>query len=215
VTFPPRSRRRKPGRRRPGYAEVVATLALLFSVTTGAIAAGHYLITSTKQISPKVLAKLKGRRGPTGPRGRKGLHGPLGPTGPKGSPGAGLDGTPFSGDLTGKFPHPTISAGAVTRDKLANDAVTSSKMGLISTSDSTAADSSSPKSLSVHCFSGYTVIGGSATIDDGLGSPVNSVALSGDGLGAFFNGWTASAYETSATAASWRLTVAAICVREG
>src|SRR4051812_19122252 len=101
-----------PGRRRrPGYAEVVATLALLFAVTGGALAAGHYLITSTKQISPKVLKKLKGRRGPTGrrgaaghvgPRGRLGARGPRGSTGPTGPRGAGLDGTSFSGDLTGQ-----------------------------------------------------------------------------------------------------------------
>jgi hypothetical protein len=103
----------------------------------------------------------------------------------------------------------------VTRDKLADDAITANKIGLISTSDSTAANSTSPKSLSVFCFSGYTVIAGSATIDDGSGSPVDNVALSGDGLGAFFNGWTARAYETSATPADWRLTVAAICVRKG
>jgi hypothetical protein len=94
-------------RRRPGYAEVAATLALLFSVTGGALAAGHYLITSTKQISPRVLTKLKGRRGATGRRGPRGVYGPKGPTGPKGPAGVGLDGTPFTGDLTGKFPSPT------------------------------------------------------------------------------------------------------------
>jgi hypothetical protein len=45
------------------YANVAATLALVFSMSGGALAATHYLINSTKQISPKVLKKLKGPRG--------------------------------------------------------------------------------------------------------------------------------------------------------
>jgi hypothetical protein len=42
-------------RRRLTYANVAATLALVFSMSGGALAASHYLIKSTKQISPKVL----------------------------------------------------------------------------------------------------------------------------------------------------------------
>ena len=56
-------------RRRMTYANVVASLALLFAMSGGAIAATHYLITSQRQISPKVLKTLKGstgRRGATG-----------------------------------------------------------------------------------------------------------------------------------------------------
>jgi hypothetical protein len=60
------------------YANVVATLALLFAMSGGALAASHYLISSTKQISPKVLAKLKGRIGPPGPAGSPGATGPTG-----------------------------------------------------------------------------------------------------------------------------------------
>ena len=41
------------------YANVVATLALIFAMTGSAVAATHYLITSTKQISPKALKELK------------------------------------------------------------------------------------------------------------------------------------------------------------
>jgi hypothetical protein len=37
------------------YANVAATLALVFSMSGGALAASHYLITSKKQIAPKVL----------------------------------------------------------------------------------------------------------------------------------------------------------------
>ena len=76
-------------RPRLSYANVVATLALVFSITGGAIAAGHYLINSTKQINPKVLRALKGtpgERGPTGPKGTEGTHGEPGPPGPSGQP---------------------------------------------------------------------------------------------------------------------------------
>jgi hypothetical protein len=64
------------------YANVAATLALVFSMTGGAMAAHHYLITSTKQISPKVVKALKGKTGKTGPAG------PQGPAGSPGAPGA-------------------------------------------------------------------------------------------------------------------------------
>jgi hypothetical protein len=74
-------------------ATVIATLALVFAMTGGAYAANKYLITSTKQISPKVLKSLKGKAGPTGPTGPAGPAGAAGPgtagaTGPQGSAGA-------------------------------------------------------------------------------------------------------------------------------
>jgi hypothetical protein len=72
-------------RKRITYANVAATLALVFSMSGGALAASHYLITSTKQISPKVLKKLKGA---TGPEGLPGALGPVGPTGATGATGA-------------------------------------------------------------------------------------------------------------------------------
>jgi Collagen triple helix repeat (20 copies) len=75
-------------RRRLNYPTVVSTLALLFALSGGALAAQHYLIDSTRQISPTVLKALRGRHGPTGPTG---------PTGPQGAPGpAGLQGVPGS-----------------------------------------------------------------------------------------------------------------------
>ncbi|HWG08485.1 MAG TPA: hypothetical protein VN672_05710 [Solirubrobacteraceae bacterium] len=55
----------------------------------GAYAAGHYLITSTKQISPKVLKSLKGATGPRGANGANGVAGPGGPAGPQGPQGPG------------------------------------------------------------------------------------------------------------------------------
>jgi hypothetical protein len=88
------------------YANVAATLALIFSMAGGAFAASHYLITSTKQIKPSVLAQLRGLRGvvgppgSAGPQGREGVAGldqitqvaAPGPQGLTGPTGAGLRG---------------------------------------------------------------------------------------------------------------------------
>jgi hypothetical protein len=81
-------------RDRLSYANVVATLALVFAMSGGALAASKYLITSTKQIKPSVLGSLKGKAGPAGasgaqgPAGVAGPAGGVGPQGPGGAPGA-------------------------------------------------------------------------------------------------------------------------------
>ena len=62
-------------RRRLNYANVTATLALFFAMSSGALAAKHYLINSTKQINPKVLKSLKGNVGPAGAPGKEGAAG--------------------------------------------------------------------------------------------------------------------------------------------
>ena len=73
----------RPATRWPSSAMIVALLALTLSVGGGvALAAKHYLITSTSEISPKVLAKLKGTQGPQGTRGPQGSQGPQGTQGP-------------------------------------------------------------------------------------------------------------------------------------
>jgi hypothetical protein len=74
-------------RKRFTYANVAATLALVFAMSGGALAAHHYLINSTKQISPKVLKKLKGATGPAGAPGAPGTPGTKGEKGDKGDPG--------------------------------------------------------------------------------------------------------------------------------
>jgi Collagen triple helix repeat (20 copies) len=86
------------------YANVTATLALVFAMSGGALAAKHYLITSTGQISPKVLKKLRSGVGPTGATGatgavgKEGSPGKTGAAGKEGSPGktgpAGAEGSP-------------------------------------------------------------------------------------------------------------------------
>jgi hypothetical protein len=81
-------------RMRLSYANVAATLALVFSMSGGALAANHYLINSTKQINPKVLKTLKGSRGTSGTQGSQGAAGSIGPQGTSGSQGtAGAQGT--------------------------------------------------------------------------------------------------------------------------
>ncbi len=82
-------------RRHMSYANVAATFALVFAMSGGALAASHYLITSTKQIKPSVLASLKGKAGANGAPGAQGpagangtgIAGPAGPTGGTGKEG--------------------------------------------------------------------------------------------------------------------------------
>jgi hypothetical protein len=87
-------------RKRFTYANVAMTLALVFAMTGGAYAAKHYLITSTKQISPKVLTALKGKNGTNGTNGTNGAQGPVGEKGAQGSQGsAGPAGTGKEGPV--------------------------------------------------------------------------------------------------------------------
>jgi hypothetical protein len=72
------------------YANVAATLALVFSMSGGALAARHYLLNSASQINPKLLRSLRGSTGPsgaTGPAGAQGTPGAAGATGRQGPPG--------------------------------------------------------------------------------------------------------------------------------
>jgi hypothetical protein len=93
-------------RKRLTYANVALTIGLVFAMSGGAYAAGKYLITSTKQISPKVLAQLKGAKGAKGAVGAAGATGPAGPQGPAGAPGVkgetGTQGVPGGEGKPGK-----------------------------------------------------------------------------------------------------------------
>jgi hypothetical protein len=84
----PQRKMRSAIQRRLSYANVVATLALVFSMTGGALAARHYLVTSVKQISPHVIRQLKGRSGANGRNGANGAPGAPGVPGAAGAPGA-------------------------------------------------------------------------------------------------------------------------------
>jgi Collagen triple helix repeat (20 copies) len=89
--------------RRLTYANIAATLALVFAMSGGALAATHYMITSTSQISPKVLKALKAKAGPAGSAGETGAAGATGETGPAGEAGSvgetgaiGKEGSPWT-----------------------------------------------------------------------------------------------------------------------
>src|ERR1700720_3767609 len=69
------------------FANVGITIAVVLAMSGGAYAAGKYVITSTKQISPKVLKALKGNAGAKDLQGSIGPSGPAGPTGPQGPEG--------------------------------------------------------------------------------------------------------------------------------
>src|SRR4051794_17510542 len=78
--------------RRLSYPHVTAALALFFSLSSGALAARHLLITSTKQIKPTVLSAIRGHAGWVGGPGAPGSQGAPGPNGPVGA--AGTQGPP-------------------------------------------------------------------------------------------------------------------------
>ena len=91
--------------KRPSLPTVLSVTALFFSLTGVGLAADHYLITSTSQIKPTVLAELHGKNGKNGKDGkdgRDGKNGATGATGAAGSNGAiGPAGTPGSNGASG------------------------------------------------------------------------------------------------------------------
>jgi hypothetical protein len=118
------------------YANAAMTLALVFAMSGGAYAANKYLITSTKQISPKVLKALKGANGkngtvgPAGPAGATGVgtagaagpQGPAGPAGAKGENGApGAKGENGTTGFTKTLPKEATETGVWNVDVTAKD----------------------------------------------------------------------------------------------
>jgi hypothetical protein len=103
--------------RRLSYANVAATLALVFSMSGGALAAKHYLINSTGQINPKVLKKLKGTPGRIGASGATGAIGSSGATGAPGA--AGKEGAPGKEGAKGEQGSPGVSGYEVVEGNVA------------------------------------------------------------------------------------------------
>jgi hypothetical protein len=115
-----RSRTRTTRDRAPAQARtatIVAWLALFIALAGGTAYAAHklhYLITSTTQIKPGVLAKLKGS-GPTGRTGPAGATGPSGATGPNGATGPSGATGPAGPELT-TLPSGKTETGAIEID---------------------------------------------------------------------------------------------------
>jgi hypothetical protein len=118
----------------PRPATVLAFAALVIALTGSAIAAKKYVITSKKQIAPKVLKQLKGKRGPAGPQGETGPAGPKGDTGATGARGdtgaTGAKGdtgaTGAKGDTGAAGTDGTNGAAATTTQTDAGEVTTSS-----------------------------------------------------------------------------------------
>ena len=112
------------------YANITATLALVFSMSGGALAASHYLINSTKQINPKVLSKLKGN---AGANGAPGATGPTGPSGPSGAAGAqGKEGPPGPAGSSVAYAHITGYSNKATPGSGLLDAANSKNVSAVS-----------------------------------------------------------------------------------
>lgn len=132
------------------YANVVATLALVFSMSGAAFAAHHYLITSTKQISPKVIKSLKGKTGPSGPAGKEGAQGKEGKEGKEGPQGSARSfGAVLSnGTLNSKVPSKNVASvskpttGVFCIKPAASSGITTSNTTIIASVDAQSANGS-------------------------------------------------------------------------
>jgi hypothetical protein len=71
-----------------GIPGVISVIALVFAMAGGAYAAKKYVITSTNQISPRVLKQLKGKPGADGKQGTAGANGKDASNGTNGQNGA-------------------------------------------------------------------------------------------------------------------------------
>jgi hypothetical protein len=166
--------------RKPSPAIVIASTALLVALGGTAIAAHHYLITSTSQIKPSVLKSLRGKAGPAGLQGPAGIHGLAGPggaagtRGPEGARGpegsAGTAGTSGPKGATG----PEGSAGATMPSTITEVVGPSEPV-----------NKEHPENFSlVECPEGESAVsGGGVTSEDLTGSYAN----------VHFSGWIATA----------------------
>lgn len=110
---------------------VVAVVAVVLSVTGSAVAAK--LITgrqikdgsiSAKDLSKAVRAQLA-KTGVPGPQGASGLPGPAGPAGSN----ATLTGVAAGGALAGVYPNPSLAAGSVGAEQVADGSLTPADSG--------------------------------------------------------------------------------------
>jgi hypothetical protein len=110
---------------RPTPAGIIASLALFFALGGSAVAANHYLVTSSSQIKPSVLKGLHGPAGAKGAKGAAGANGAAGPVGPGGGQGpqgsqgpSGAPGTSVVARVRSAAPVTTQTTPALVNDPL-------------------------------------------------------------------------------------------------
>jgi hypothetical protein len=134
-TIAAETRPMNPTSRRFSPATVIAVIALVLALGGSAVAAKRYLITNTKQISPKALTELAtmaasrgatGAPGPQGPPGPRGEKGPTGDKGLTGDPGQGGGGGTGGGSTSSIDWAVVSSTGNLARSSDAGATVTKS-----------------------------------------------------------------------------------------
>jgi len=155
-------------RRHLSYANIVATLALLFAMSGGALAATHYLVTSTRQISPKVLKKLRGETGPAGARGATGAAGSAGAEGKEGKEGKGgkegKEGKEGKGGATGAPASEDVAEAWMQIEKLEQTALNTKPEEVLSThSSGNGVDLKLRKGSVVHVDASVEITNGTAS----------------------------------------------------
>ena len=201
--------------RRLGYIAALAAGAVLASAGIG-YSASRFLITSTSQISPKVLSQLHGAQGKEGPpgfnlgipgvRGVEGTPGPQGPIGPNGLPGSpgpqgyrGVQGPQGVSGPTGPTGPPNGPTGPTGAPGAQGP---EGKIGGV-TSHESSNQGSGPLGAIAECPAGTTLIGGNSWVQSEHG-----VAYS---KGTRFAGQQVTGFGDSLTEGHYVLRVQAVC----